>query len=320
MPRLQTNRFLFKPGSAEDGQRIDKALGAHADVGSRSRAEHLIEKGLVKLRGSVVKSSYRIQNGDEFEIELPAAEPTELVPSDLPLDIFYEDNDVLVVNKPAGLVVHPAAGHADNTLVNALIQRPGFHMKFGETRPGIVHRLDKDTSGLLVVAKNDSAQHKLVEQFKSRCIHRRYQAIVIARQLAKKGTIQSFLARHPTDRKKYASVRNEKHQIIRDPKNPPSLGKWAVTHYEVVQSKGDLHRLRIKLETGRTHQIRVHLSELGAPILADPIYGKPSKDIPRLCLHAEELGFLHPRTGEQLEFHSTWPPDLAVPLARLGIL
>lgn len=323
--------MIYVPPSEQIGERIDKALGAHPEVGSRSRAESLIDNGRVLLRGQKVKSSYRIQSGDEFLVEIVAEVIQRLRPMDLDLDILFEDNDVIVLNKPAGLVVHPAAGHAEDTLVNALVSRPGFAMKFGELRPGIVHRLDKDTSGLLVVAKNDRAQQSLVEQFKARTIQRTYQAIVHATQLPESGTFQSFLARHPTDRKKYSSVR-ENSKIIRDHSLAPSIGKWAVTHYRTLQSRPNgLRRLSVKLETGRTHQIRVHLAEAGASILADPIYGKTPKGLPaaplkiveglpRLCLHAEVLGFRHPSNGENLEFRASWPEDLRESLRDLSLL
>lgn len=325
------SKLRYVPPPEKLGERIDKALGSQPDIGSRSRAESLIENGRVLLAGRPVKPSYRIEEGDEFDIEIVAEPITALTALDLDLDILFEDEDVLVLNKPAGLVVHPAAGHAEDTLVNALVSRPGFAMKFGELRPGIVHRLDKDTSGLLVVAKHDLAQHSLVEQFKTRSIHRSYQAIVHASQLPSEGTIQSFLARHPTDRKKYSSVR-EGGRILREAHSPPRLGKWAVTHYQTIQSTASgLRRLWVKLETGRTHQIRVHLSEIGAPILADPIYGKAQRglpnaqarvveSLPRLCLHAEVLGFRHPRTGENLEFRATWPEDLRGHLQKLGLI
>lgn len=327
--------FLFCPGDEDVGQRIDKALGRLPDIGSRSRAEFLIESGHVTKDGKPLKASHKIQAGDEYRVEIPPAPAIDLKPYSLSLEILFEDEDVLVINKPGGLVVHPAAGHPEDTLVNALIHREGFNMKFGEIRPGIVHRLDKDTSGLLVIAKNDLAQIGLVEQFKARKVKRRYQAVAWSRDLKSHGTIQSFLARHPTDRKRYASVRSTDRSIIRDPSNPPHVGKWAVTHYQVLQKKTNgLCRLGIRLETGRTHQIRVHLSEIGAPILADPIYGKSPasmkglgkaeqalvESLPRLCLHAEQLGFRHPRTGELLEFHTEWPEDLAPHLQRLGVL
>ncbi len=334
-------KFRFVPEPEKVGERIDKALGSHPEVGSRSRAESLIEHGRVQLKGRAVKCSYRIETGNEFDVEIVTEAIAELRQLDLDLDILFEDDALIVLHKPAGLVVHPAAGHAEDTLVNALVSRPGFAMKFGEMRPGIVHRLDKDTSGLLVVAKNDFAQHSLVEQFKARSIHRSYQAIVQASQLPESGTIQSYLARHPTDRKKYASVREHQvkgkgrstsSKILRDPNVPPKIGKWAVTHFQILQSTASgLRRLQVRLETGRTHQIRVHLAEAGASILADPIYGKPTKglpnlqaqivdSLPRLCLHAEVLGFRHPSTGENLEFRASWPQDLQKHLERLGLL
>ncbi|PWU19375.1 MAG: RluA family pseudouridine synthase [Bdellovibrio sp.] len=349
------------------GLRIDKALGGRSEIGSRSRAEQLIEAGRVRLHcggaegadvvGRAVKPSHRIQEGESFVIEVPAPVPVDLQPFEFSLETVYEDDDLLIIDKPAGLVVHPAAGHATDTLVNALIHRGAgnpttnpatnfstnsaanpaakFAMKFGEQRPGIVHRLDKDTSGLLVIAKNDRTQRALVEQFKSRRIHRRYQAVVWSSNLPERGTIKSFLARHPANRKKFSSVRDSRGHILRDSQVPPSVGKWAVTHFQVAQRAAHgLARLQVQLETGRTHQIRVHLSEMGAAILTDPIYGRSSRQmttlskeqreiveqIPRLCLHAEELGFLHPTSHKELFFKSGWPADLEFWLKRLLVL
>lgn len=312
---------------AEDmlGLRLDKALALRPEIETRSRAAHLIEEGLVIVNGRIAKASLPLKAGDEISIQLPEPEPTELVPYDLPLDILFEDDHLIVVNKPSGLVVHPAAGHMQDTLVNALIHHTkDLSMKFGEQRPGIVHRLDKETSGILVVAKNDKAHELLTKQFKDRTIHRIYFAVCIGIPKPGKGTTQSYLARHPVDRKRYASVLGEDRKIQTEKSPEPSVGKWAVTHYETLNSHGGLSYCKLKLETGRTHQIRVHLSEKGTPIAGDDLYGADKKikniaskkiqadlkSLNRFLLHAAELGFTHPVTGKDLFFAQDWPADI----------
>jgi 23S rRNA pseudouridine1911/1915/1917 synthase len=305
------------------GLRIDKALSLLPEIKSRSRAEHLITEKCVLINGKEIKSSYQLKESDRLEIYFPPADPTNLQPLELKLDILFEDSDVIVVNKPPGLVVHPAAGHQHDTLVNALIAHTDdLAMKFGEERPGIVHRLDRETSGVLVVAKNDEAQENLTQQFKARKVHRIYHAICLGTPGKLQGTIQSFLARHPTDRKRFASVLGYDRKPLKDKDNPPEIGKWAVTHYKVLKRHpAGLSYLELKLETGRTHQIRVHLSEMGTPILADPTYGADRKiksihgshnqellrNAERCALHACELGFAHPKTGKELFFRVPWP-------------
>lgn len=242
---------------------------------------------------------------------------------------------MIVINKPAGLVVHPAAGHAHDTLVNALISHTDdLSMKFGEERPGIVHRLDKETSGIIVVAKNDKAHESLTAQFKERSTHRIYYAVCIGTSRNLNGTIRSFLARHPVDRKKYASVLGEDRRPLQDQDDPPDIGKWAVTHYDVLARKSGLSYLKLKLETGRTHQIRVHLSENGLPIAGDTLYGADKKiksveqrviqeelrSLPRFLLHAAELGFTHPRTQERMLFKQEWPADIMTHIKKWGLL
>lgn len=288
----------------------------------------MITEGKVLLRDRAVKSSHRIEEGDVFHIEIPEAAPTELLPMEMDLEILFEDSSLMVINKPAGLVVHPAAGHQNDTLVNALLHHSSdFKMNFGENRPGIVHRIDKDTSGLLVIAKNNEIQEALVQQFKSRKVHRRYQAIVASKSLPNLGAITSYLARHPSDRKRYASLRDTQNRIRRD-ETPaldmgPTLGKWAKTNYKLIaKNNTGLALVVLKLETGRTHQIRVHLSELNAPVVADPIYNRQSPthpQFPRLALHAFELGFRHPITNEDLFFVRDWPEDLKPGLQALGL-
>lgn len=310
------------------GQRLDKALSFVPEIGSRSRAESLISKNLVKVNGQTPKASEKIEETDLIEICYPAAEPSTIKAVKMDLDILFEDSDLIVINKPPGLVVHPAAGHQDDTLVNALMAHTSdLAMKFGEERPGIVHRLDRETSGVLVVAKNDFAQENLSSQFRDRTVHRIYHAICFGQPARQTGTIQSFLARHPVHRKKFASVLDNGKKIIRDKSSDPEIGKWAVTHYTVLKSHpAGLSYLQLKLETGRTHQIRVHLSEMGHPILSDDLYGADRKiksihgfqnqtllkSSTRCALHACELGFRHPKTQKELFFQVPWPDHQAI--------
>ncbi|KHD88032.1 MAG: pseudouridylate synthase [Bdellovibrio sp. ArHS] len=317
------------------GLRLDKALALIEEIGTRSRASHLIDSSAILLNGKTAKASATVKENDQIEITLPEAVPSELQPYDFKLDILFEDEDLIVINKPAGLVVHPAAGHAHDTLVNALIAHTeDLSMKFGEERPGIVHRLDKETSGIIVTAKNDKAHESLTAQFKERSTHRIYYAVCVGTAKAlSSGTIKSFLARHPTDRKRYASVLDEDKRPYADKENPPEIGKWAVTHYEVLNRKSGLSYLKLKLETGRTHQIRVHLSETGLPIAGDVLYGadKKTKNIEaretqesirglnRFLLHAAELGFTHPRTQERMFFQKDWPEDILQLLKKWGL-
>lgn len=314
--------------------RADKALGLQPEIGTRNRAENLLEKGLVRINGRIPKSSYKISIEDRIIVELPCSESVGLVALDLKLDILFEDQDILVINKPAGLVVHPAAGHESDTLVNALVHHTSnLSMKFGENRPGIVHRLDKETSGVLVVAKNDFAHEALTQQFKNRSIHRIYFAACFGCPTQPAGKIQSYLARHPSHRKKYASVLDSQRRILRAQDAPPDNGKWAVTNFTVIENlHKELSLIRLKLETGRTHQIRIHLSEMGNPILGDSLYGAEKKmksikslslrskisEFPRFALHAAELGFSHPRSGNELMFTVAWPGDLRFRLMDLG--
>lgn len=304
------------------GLRLDKALASLAEIATRSRASLLIEDGRVLFNGQKMKPSRIVELGEVFQIDLPAAAVTGIQPYDFDLDIEYEDDDLLVLNKPAGLVVHPAAGHQQDTLVNALVAKAkNLSMGFGEARPGIVHRLDKETSGLLVIAKNDFAHESLTTQFHERTTHRIYEAVAVGLVQPRNSTIQSWLARHPTDRKKYASVRDSRRQILRHREPPPAVGKWAVTHYQTLHQKHHLSLVQVRLETGRTHQIRVHLSEAGFPLAGDETYGATKRlaavesvkirqqvqNLERFLLHAKELGFTHPRTEKRLQFSRDWP-------------
>jgi len=316
MSQKKINSIILVIPDSAIGIRLDKYLGGIEGVDSRSRALQLIQDNAVLLNGHVTKGSHVLKGGETILIEIPMAEPLTLQPLDLKLDILFEDQYLIVLNKPSGLVVHPAAGHAQDTLVNALIAHTkDYSMKFGEQRPGIVHRLDKDTSGIMVVSKSDSVHEALSLQFKERTINRYYLAVTAGLIKTPDGAITSFLARHPKDRKRYSSVRDANKKIIRDFKFNPGVGKWSHTEFKVLGThKSGLTYVKLKLHTGRTHQIRVHLSELGHPILGDTIYGNThsnSKKVPRLALHAAELGFQHPVTKENMNFKNEWPSDFS---------
>ncbi len=291
------------------GLRLDKFLSLHEKIRTRSRAEFLISSSFVEVNSKIAKSSYPLKLNDKIQIKFPIEKERTLEPFDIPLDIVHEDKDVLVVNKPAGMVVHPSAGHDTGTLVNALLfHTKDLSMKFNEERPGIVHRIDKDTSGLLVVAKNDFSHEKLVKQFQERHVHRIYKAVIFGDFPVSTGRIESNLGRHPVDRKKFSSS---------------EVGKWSATKYTVLKKAHGLSYLELKLETGRTHQIRVHMSESGHPLVGDTLYGAQKKiksiqstkiqveikNLNRFLLHAEQLGFKHPTTGETLHFERSWPEN-----------
>ena len=279
------------------GDRIDKFLSDQCEELSRSFLQKLLKSGEVYVGSKTVKPSYKVTAGDLISFEVPEAVEPEILPEDIPLDILYEDHDVVLVNKPKGMVVHPAAGHYTGTLVNALM----FHCKDdlsginGVMRPGIVHRIDMDTTGVLIICKNDLAHNSIAEQLKEHSITRRYQAIVHGNLKDDEGVIDAPVGRHPQDRKKMCI----NHQN----------GKHAVTHYRVLNRfKGYTH-IECRLETGRTHQIRVHMSSIGHPLLGDQVYG-PAKCPFKLqgqTLHAGILGFIHPRTGEYMEFAAPLP-------------
>lgn len=333
MSESELLKFTTSPEQA--GLRLDKALSFFEMIGSRSRAALLIEKGLVKVAGRPERASYLLQVGDLVEVFVPLRETKTLRPLNLQLDLLYEDDDLIVLDKPAGLVIHPAAGHAQDTLVNALIAHtPNLSMKFGEQRPGIVHRLDKETSGVLVVAKNDFTHEHLTRQFRERTIHRIYQAVVYGSFQRTPMRIQSYLSRHPVERKKFSSLRGNDKKIQREPEPSPSHGKWAVTHAKALSFSKGLSLLEVRLETGRTHQIRVHLSESGYPLVGDSLYGAEARrkslaspslrveisTLQRFLLHARELGFTHPRSAERMHFVRDWPGPIAVMLKDWGLL
>ena len=291
----------------ESGERID-ALLAHSGF-TRSAAVRLIETGNVRRNGHTVKKSDRAQAGDVIEVDAPdEAAPTQTLPQDIPLDVVYEDDDVIVVNKPRGLVVHPAPGHPDGTLVNALLFHCGDSLSGigGELRPGIVHRLDRDTSGLLIAAKNDFSHLALSEQLADRSLSRIYEAVVHGSFRDDAGCVDAPIGRHPGDRKRMAVT----------PKN----SRPAVTHWEVIARYRGFTHVRCILETGRTHQIRVHMAHIGHPLLGDMVYGagKPEKGLEGQCLHARSLKFRHPRTGEEVRLTSELPGYFTDVLSRLG--
>lgn len=271
--------------------RLDSYLSQNAEELSRAAAQKLIESGLVCVNGKRASKSLKVVLGDEIEYSLPEAAPSEAIPQDIPLDVVYEDNCMLVVNKPKGMVVHPAAGNADGTLVNALLSHCKGSLSGigGVLRPGIVHRIDKDTGGLLLVAKNDFAHRSLSEQIKEHTAHRIYEAVVIGTPKNEEGTVDAPIGRHPVHRKKMAVI---------------SDGKPAVTHYKVIERFNGYSLVRFKLETGRTHQIRVHMAHIGHPILGDEVYGGVRKELPceGQTLQAVEISFDHPETNERMTF------------------
>ncbi len=284
--------------SESEGERIDKYLSVIFPESSRAYIQKAAETGNITVNGRSVRKNYRIKAEDS--VEYTPSEPVRLSvePQNIPLDVVYEDDDLLVVNKPKGMVVHPAPGNYDNTLVNALLYRCGGSLSGinGVLRPGIVHRIDKDTSGLLVTAKNDFAHRGLAEQIKEHSFTREYRAIITGHLRERTGTVVAPIGRNPKDRKKMAVTdRNSKN---------------AVTHYEVLKSYKDYDYVKLRLETGRTHQIRVHMAYLGHPLAGDTVYGKPKGTETELhgqCLHAALLGFVHPRSGKYIEFSSDLP-------------
>lgn len=285
--------FTCKTG----GERTDKFLALQDTGITRSAAAALIEQGCCLVNGKIAAKNQKLKTGDTVTLEVPEAQPADILPENIPLDIVYEDGDLLVVNKPKGMVVHPANGHTSGTLVNAIMYHCQGNLSGinGVMRPGIVHRIDKDTTGALLVCKNDTAHRDLAQQLKDHTIKRRYRAIVSGNLKEDEGTVEGPIGRHPVDRKKMAI--NYKN------------GKDAVTHYKVLERFGNATYIECRLETGRTHQIRVHMTSLGHPLLGDEIYGsgKNPYHLQGQTLHAMVLGFVHPRTGEYMEFSAPLP-------------
>lgn len=303
---MEQHRLM--PTEQQTGTRLDRYLTESLEL-TRSAVQAHLEAGRVTVNGGFAGKNYRLRGGEEILVHLPDVTPCEAVAQDIPLDIVYEDDDLLVVDKPKGMVVHPAAGHADGTLVNALLAHCGSSLSGinGVMRPGIVHRIDKDTSGLLIVAKNDAAHQGLAEQIRVHSFTRRYEAVVIGHLDPAAGTVNVPIGRHPTDRKKMTVIdRNS---------------KPAVTHYETVADCPGYAHVRLKLETGRTHQIRVHMAYLGHPVAGDTVYGvkKPVPGLEGQCLHAREIGFVHPTTGKYMNFTAPLPPYFVAFLDRISV-
>lgn len=287
------------------GVRLDAFLSADGAL-TRSQAARLIAEGRVRVNGKPAAKSARLSGGETVTVDVPQLRETALPPQDIPLDVVYEDDDVIVVNKPTGLVVHPAPGHPDGTLVNALLHHCGDSLSGigGEKRPGIVHRIDRDTSGLIIAAKNDAAHLALSAQLKDHSLSRTYECLVTGNMKQDSGTVDAPIGRSSADRKKMAVV---------------PTGRRAVTHWEVIARYPGVTHLRCRLETGRTHQIRVHMAYIGHPILGDTVYGtkKPVPGLTGQCLHASGLRFVHPRTGEPVELHCPLPPEFTAMLQKL---
>lgn len=303
-------RSHLRVGGSDAGQRVDAYIAVNLSGVSRSMAKRLIESGNVTVKSAGLshcpKPSYELRTGDIIEVRVPRPEPALSLPEDIPIDVVYEDPSLIVVNKPRGLVVHPAPGNRDGTLVNALLYHCGDLAGIaGVQRPGIVHRLDKDTSGLMVAAKNDQAYKSLAEQIKSRRVARVYLAIVHGEIKADTGRIDAPIGRHPVHRKRMAVV--------------DTGGRAAVTHFEVVERYRRFTLVCCRLETGRTHQIRVHMAYVGHPVVGDPVYSRRSSDfrISGQALHSAHLEFSHPRTGERLAFDADMPSDMQEILNQL---
>ena len=294
--------------ATESAERIDALLARSVEGLTRSAAQRLLEQGAVTLAGSSVKKNHKTTPGERFQVVLPEPEAPAPVPEDIPLDVVYEDADLIVVNKPRGMVVHPAPGHPDGTLVNALLFHCGDTLSGvgGEKRPGIVHRIDKDTSGLLIAAKNDFAHLALSAQLSDHSLARTYEAVVIGNLREDSGTVNAPIGRHPMDRKRMAVTQKNSRE--------------AVTHWEVIARYSGYTHIRCRLETGRTHQIRVHMAHIGHPLLGDMVYGrkKPELGLEGQCLHARELTFVHPRTQERVTVSTDLPDWFEAVLKKLN--
>lgn len=287
------------------GIRIDRFIAENNSSLTRSAVQGLAEQNKILVNGKAVSKNYKLKQGDCITVEIPEPQIMDAVPENIPLDIVYEDDDLLVVNKPKGMVVHPAHGNFTGTLVNALLYHCGDSLSGinGVIRPGIVHRIDKNTSGLLIVAKNDRSHLHLAEQIKAHSFTREYEAVAGGYFKETDGTIDAPIGRHRTDRKKMCVTTEN--------------SRNAVTHYSVIKQYGGYAHVRLKLETGRTHQIRVHLAYIGHAVLGDDVYGKAYKGIAGQCLHARKIGFIHPNTNEYMEFESDLPDYFVSVLNRL---
>ncbi len=301
-------KHCFTADIEHEDQRIDRYLTEMLPEQSRSFFQKLIRDGFVMVNHIIVKVNYRLKTGDLIEIDIPDAVPTEIVPENIPLDILYEDDDLLIVNKPKGMVVHPAVGHSTGTLVNAIMYHCQGNLSGinGEIRPGIVHRIDKDTTGSLIICKNDEAHRNIAEQIKEHSVTRRYVGVLAGTFSEESGTVEGAIGRHPNDRKRMTI--NEKN------------GKPAVTHYRVLQTLKGASFMEFELETGRTHQIRVHMASISHPLLGDTVYGN-SKNPYKLqgqALHARTIGFIHPTTGEYIEVSAPIPEYMTELVRKLS--
>ena len=297
------SKLIIDVPDEETGERIDSFLSGKTDF-TRTRIQQLIKDRNITVNGEPTKSSYKIEENDEIIIEVPEVETTEIKPENIKIDIVYEDSDIAVINKQAGLVVHPAHGHYSGTLVNAIL----YHIKDlsginGEIRPGIVHRLDKDTSGLIVIAKNDKVHAALTEMFQEKKIRKTYLAILKGKLNKTEGKVVTQIGRDKNDRKKMTVI------------DDITKGKNAITNYKVVSQNNLFTLVKVNIETGRTHQIRVHMRHLGYPILGDSVYGRKDNE-KRQMLHAYKLEFLHPVTGHQMEFTGEIPEDFQKALKK----
>jgi len=305
-----TKEHRFQVTESEEGSRLDKFLNDKMSNSSRSFIQYLIKEKLITLNHEPTKASHKVATGETIIVTIPEPKTLDLKPQDIPLDILFEDDDIIVVNKPKDMPVHPGAGHAESTLVNALLyQAKSLSSINGTLRPGIVHRLDKDTTGCLVIAKNDTAHQALSNQFSNRTIHKEYLAIVEKPLTKKKGEIRSFIKRNTVNRKKMMVTINE--------------GREAVTQYNSLELFKDFSFVKLLPKTGRTHQIRVHLSSIGHPIIGDTLYNGHTRykqfEAPRYMLHASTLKFYHPKREESLEFKAALPKDMLTILKTLGV-
>lgn len=288
--------YALTAEASDRGERVEVWLARRLDGLTRSGVERLIHAGAVTVDGVVVLKSVRLRGGERVTVAVPDPEPVDAVPQDLPLDIVYEDSDVIVVNKPVGMVVHPAPGHPDGTLVNALLYHCGGELSGinGALRPGIVHRIDRDTTGLIIAAKNDASHQALAEQLQDHTLARIYRCLIVGNPREDAGTVDAPVGRSTRDRKKMAVTAD---------------GRPAVTHWRVIERLRGCADVECRLETGRTHQIRVHMAHIGHPVLGDPVYGTPVAELTGQCLHAVGLRFVHPRTRQLVELTCPLPDE-----------
>ena len=304
---MPARELLFAASPEDTGKRLDAWLAAQPELSlTRSAVQQLLEQGQITKNGKAAKKNDKLQPGDAVAVTVPEPQPLDVLPQDIPLEIVFEDDELLVVNKPKGMVVHPAPGHPDGTLVNALLYHCAGRLSGinGVIRPGIVHRIDRDTSGLLIVAKTDRAHLGLAEQIAVHSFTREYEAVVCGHFKEESGTVHAPIGRDPRDRQKMCVIATN--------------SKDAVTHYTVLTQYEKYAHIRCKLETGRTHQIRVHMKHIGHPVYGDAVYGKAEKGIAGQCLHAKKIGFIHPVTGAYLEFDSPLPDYFTEILRKLS--